>query len=242
MRLVLVHFRASMLELLRYPSFSIPTLLLPAVFFLVFGVPFGGAHPHEVMASFAAFAVMGVAFFQFGVGIAIERVSPWQLFLRTLPAPTRVRLAARLLSALAFATAAAAAGVAAAVVATDVDLATASWARFAIALLAGAVPFGLIGIALGYWLSPKGALPGANLLYLGLAYAGGLWTGVRHLPGAVDDISPYLPTRQWGEVLWPAVLGHPWHLRPWLWLGLYAGIAGALAGWGYRRDEGERFR
>ena len=241
MRLVFVHFRAAMVELIRYPSFSLPTLLLPAVFFLAFGVPYGGAHPNELMASFAAFALMGVAFFQFGVGIAIERVSPWQLFLRTLPASGRVRFAARLLSALAFGASAAAAVILVAVAVTDVDLGITSWARFSIGLLAGSIPFGLTGIALGYWLTPKGALPGANLLYLGLAYAGGLWTGARNLPGAVDAVSPHLPTRQWGEVLWPAVRGDPWPLGAWIWLGCYSAVVGAVAAWGYRRDEGERF-
>ena len=31
------------------------------------------------------FAVIGVAFFQFGVGIAVDRASPWEAYLRTLP-------------------------------------------------------------------------------------------------------------------------------------------------------------
>ena len=34
----------------------------------------------------------------------------------------------------------------------------------AAALVLGSIPFALLGIALGYWASPRGALPVANLL------------------------------------------------------------------------------
>ena len=39
MRLVLLHARATTVELLRYPAFLVPTLLFPAVFFLFFVAP-----------------------------------------------------------------------------------------------------------------------------------------------------------------------------------------------------------
>jgi ABC-2 type transport system permease protein len=242
MRLVWAHLRAGTLELLRYPSFSVPTLLFPSIFLLVLGLQYADGRADAVMASFAAFAVMGVAFFQFGVGIAVERTSPWHLFLRTLPAPALVRFAARTLSAALFGLAAAAGVVVTALLTTDAGLGPAAWLRFVVALAVGSVPFALLGIALGYWLTPRGALPGANLLYLGLAYAGGLWTSARQLPGLLDGVSTYLPTRRWAEVLWASVDGRPWRAADWLWLGGYAALFGALAAWGYRRDEGERFR
>ena len=85
MRLVLLHARATTLELLRYPAFLVPTLAFPAVFFLFFVAPRTQAAASVEMATFAGFAVIGVAFFQFGVGIAVERASPWETYLRTLP-------------------------------------------------------------------------------------------------------------------------------------------------------------
>ena len=85
----------------------------------------------------------------------------------------------------------------------------------------GALPFALLGIALGYWASPRGALPVANILYLVLAFAGGLWTTPAHLPGAVASVSPLVPTRQFGNVLWGAAEGRLWRPRDWL---LLAGV------------------
>ena len=70
------------------------------------------------------------------------------------------------------------------------------------ALLVGCIPFALLGIAFGYWLSPRAALPVANLLYLPLAIGGFLWTRpTEAVPHGVDVSSQLLPTRNWMEVL-----------------------------------------
>jgi ABC-2 type transport system permease protein len=242
-RLVRVYVRASRLELLRHPAFSVPSLAFPAMFFLFFVAPRAGRDDADFfLASYAGFAVLGIAFFQFGVGLAGERASPWEVYLRTLPAPTLVRLFGRVLSALEFALAAVLLVAVAAVATTEVGLAPVRWLELAVTLALGAIPFGLLGIAIGYWASPKAALPLANVLYLGLSYAGGLWTRPGDLPDAIASFSPYLPTRQYAEALWNAVLGRPWSGAHWLYLTLYALAFAALAFAGYRRDEGQRYR
>lgn len=242
MRLVILHARAATLELLRYPAFSVPTLAFPALFFLLFVAPGSDADPTLLLASFAGFAILAVAFFQFGVGIASARESPWELFLRTLPLRLRTRFAARALSACLFGLASAALVVAAALATTDAHLPPVRWIGLAGVLLAGSLPFAMLGIALGYWASPRGALPAANLLYLVLAFVGGLWTTPAHLPGAVASVSPFVPTRQFGNVLWGAAEGRLWRPRDWLLLAAWTVALGLLAAWGYRRDEGRRYR
>jgi len=230
------HVKASSLELWRYPSFSVSALLFPPALFLAFAHAY--RQPAETrLAGFAAVAILGVVFFQFGVGIASDRVSTWELYLRTLPVAPRVRIAARVCSALVFAAAAAAVVVAVALGSTEASLSPARWAALCAVLLAGAVPFGFLGIALGYLVRPRAALPVANLLYLPLSYAGGLWAGPRAAAHAFDVV----PTHAWGGLLWWAVGARGFDALP----------AGALAGWGvvfsaiavwaYQRDEGERF-
>lgn len=243
MRLALLHARAGTLELLRLPAFSIPTVGFPSLFFLFFAVPgFAADEPELGTALFAGFAVLGVAFFQFGVGIAAERASPWERYVRTLPLAPTTRFAGRLLSALAFGAASAAVVVAVAVATVSPELSAAAWLRLALALLGGSIPFALLGIALGYLATPRAALPIANVVYLALSYTGGLWTGPENLPDAAADISPLTPTRAYADTLASAALEVPLPTRAWVVLAVYTAGAAWLAAWAYRRDEGQRFR
>ena len=207
MKLVVVHARAMTMELFRYPAFSVPTLGFPALFFLLFVSSRHDRNATLLLASFAGFAFLTVALFQFGVGVAAERETPWEQFLRTLPVRARVRFAARLLSGTLFGLASAALVAVTAVATTDAHLASSGWAALAATLVVGAVPFGLLGIAVGYWASPRGAPAVANILYLLLAFAGGLWMTPARLPGAVAAVSPFVPTRQFGDVLREAAVG-----------------------------------
>lgn len=239
MKILGAHVRAAALELLRYPSFSLSALLFPATLFLVFLHAY--RQPANTrLAGFAAVAILGVVFFQFGVGIASERTSGWELFVRTLPVSPRVRIAARVCSALLFGAAAAGGVAAVAAATTPVSLPPARWLALVAALLLGGVPFGLLGLAIGYAARPRAALPLANLLYLPLSYAGGLWAGPHHpRPGA--RVLDLVPTHAWARLLWAAVGA----------VGFDGGAAALLAAWGavfaliavaaYRRDEGERF-
>ncbi len=236
------HFKDQMLQHLRAPGYLIPTLAMPAMFFFLFeGGTASTVDATFVMASYTMWAILAVAFFQFGVGIASERSTPWESFLRTLPLPPILRLAGRLLAAMVFAVIAGAIVVVVAHLITPTSLAIDRWLPWTAALLAGGVTMAFGGIAIGYWFSPKAAQPVAVLAWLLLAYLGGLWATPGQLPAWTENISPYLPTRLWGELTWPAVLGETASLTPLLGLAAYAVLFAALAVWGYRRDEGIKY-
>ena len=241
MKLLAVHARAMTLELLRYPAYLVPTLLLPTVFFLLFAGSGAGAAVTARTATFAGFAVIGVAFFQFGVGIAVERASPWEAYLRTLPVGPGVRLGARLASAALFAAGAAGLLLLTAAASGEASLAPARWVLLIVALVCGTVPFACLGIALGYWAPARAALPIANLLYLVLSYAGGLWTRPSGLPPPVALLSGFLPTRAFGDALVAAALGLRLDWARWATLLAFACLFAAAGVAGYRRDEGRRF-
>lgn len=243
MNLVLAHFRAEMLALLRTPAYSAITIFMPALIFVFVGLAASDDRESAnfLMASFCIFALLGVAFFQFGVGLAQERGTPWESFLRTLPVTPATRFAARLMAATLFALAAVALVIVLAVTLTDAGMGAGAWLRFVVSVLAAAVPAAFLGIAVGYWASPKAALPVANLLNLGMAFGGGLFIPPEALPGFINRVSIVLPTRQFGELAWAAVLGLDWPLSAWLWVAAYTVVFGALAVWGYRRDEGAKY-
>ena len=80
--------------------------------------------------------------------------------------------------------------------------------------------------------------PSPNLIYLPLAFAGGLWTRPGDLPQAVAaDFSPVLPSRLFGELTWAAIDGRA---VPFLVVGglaAYAAVFALLLALGYRRNE-----
>lgn len=246
MRRVLLNARIQFEELAHIPAFTAPSLGLPLVTYLIFGLPNVHGRPGTadgLLVGFAAFALLGIVMFQFGVGIAADRAAPWERFVRTLPATAAERFAARLLVALAFGVASLVPVCLCAALATPIDLDAGEWARVLLALLLGSVPLGLLGIMLGYLLNERGALPLTNLIYLPLSYAGGLFsTGAGRLPTGLRAISPWLPTRQWSDLLLGFGLGGRVPARSVLALAAYGAVFAALAVVGYRRDEQRQYR
>jgi ABC-2 type transport system permease protein len=243
MSIALAHAKTQTLQHLRAPGYLLPTLALPGLFYFLFeGQDTDAGLVTHLMASYAMWAILGVAFFQFGVGIAEERTTVWERFLRTLPLAGLHRLAGRVLSAGLFAAAAAAVVIIEAHLINPVSVAGDRWLPWTLALLAGGVVVALGGIAMGYWVSRRAATALATLAWLLLAYLGGLWALPAELPSWTDAVSPHLPTRLWAELTWAAVQGQPTSLGDWLGLLAYALGFAVLALWGYRRDQGTSYR
>lgn len=243
MSLVLEHYCATMVGLIRTPAYSLVTVLIPGVVFIFIGTSVGDSREaaNIVMASFAIFAALGVAFFQFGVGIANDRESPWEQFAHVLPVSPGARFAASVLSAVSFAVVAVGVLIIVAIILTEAAMPMNSWMRLLAAVFLGSVPMALLGIAIGYWSPPKAALPIANILYLALSFGGGLFIRPSSMPEFLDALSGVLPIRQIGELAWAAVQGRAWPAEPWLWLIGYTVLFGLIAAAGYRRDEGVRY-
>jgi ABC-2 type transport system permease protein len=238
------HVALLFLDIVRTPAFVIPTVLFPAMFYTIFGVPYARASAdaaNQILASFICFAAVGVALFQFGVGIATERGRPWERYLRSLPVFVEVRFASRVIVAMTFALMAALLVAVIGKVFTPVSFDAAQWATLALYAIAGAVPFVMLGIAIAYLVPPRGALPVTNIVYLLASFAGGFWMPPQELPGFAAAISPYLPTRQYGELLWSvAAPGHN-ASQATLMLACFTLAFSVVAIIGYRRDERSRY-
>lgn len=186
-----------------------------------------------------AFAIIGVTLFQFGVGMAVDRALPWERYVRTLPTPIALRFGARIVVAALFAICAAGIVVLVATLATAARFTPQQWLVIALCALAGAIPFVLFGLAIGYWCSPKAAVPVANVFYLLLSFAGGLWLPPGMLPNFAKALSPFTPTRQFADLLWNAPQGLS--LPALAALAAFAALFAAIALAGYRRDRAARF-
>jgi ABC-2 type transport system permease protein len=103
------------------------------------------------------------------------------------------------------------------------------------------VPFILMGLAIGYSLPQKAAIVVAQVLFLPLAFGGGLMTPPGGAPAFVEAIAPYLPTGGAVRLMWAAVGDYPVHPGSVLALLGWTALLALLAQRAYRRDEGRRF-
>ena len=180
----------------RLPAFSATSLALPVVLFSFFGLPFAGrSGPRGVdvgvflLASFGAYAVGQVMVFGFGIGVAVERGPKVDLLMRATPLPI-AKVAVGMLFALASVLVLFTYGS----VIGGIRLAPGIWLSVIVRLLAGSLPLIALGFAIGYLAGPNAAPAVANLIYLPLAFASGIFLPYEQLPLFVQRVAPYLPT------------------------------------------------
>lgn len=238
------------LKVVRMPAYAIPSIAFPAMFYLLFGVSFGGGRvtPSMTMATYllatyGAFGVIGAALFGFGVGVAIERGQGWLTLKRATPMPPLAYFTAKMVMALIFASIIVLILEVLAFTLGGVRLPAGAWMRLGITLLAGAIPFCAIGLALGSLLGPNSAPAVVNLLYLPLSFASGLWVPLEALPAFIRGVAVYLPPYHLGQLALGAIgggLGAPAWTHVLTLLGFT--LAGLGVAWiGYRRDEDKSY-
>ncbi|WP_181778902.1 ABC transporter permease [Pseudonocardia pini] len=239
-----LHWRYLLLENVRIPIGIVSAAAFPALSLLFFVVPFdyGAEQETAAVVGLTVFAVMSSFLFTFGVGVADDREKSWDPYLRTLPAPAWPRIAGRILSGATFALVAI---VPVIVVGALFTAATTTVPRLAlgiVALLVAGLPFLLGGLAIGYSLPVKAALPVTQLIFFPVAFAGGLLLPPMLFPGWLEAVSVVTPARGARDLVVWAVLGTPPSTVALVVLAAWIVLTAGLAVWGYRRDEGRRFR
>ena len=194
---------AELLQSLRAPEFVLPTLMLPTVFYMIFGIMMSRGGPEVatfLLATYGVFAVMGPALFGFGAGVASEREKGWLSLKRAAPAPAASFIGAKLISTLVFASLALMPIYAAAGFLGGVALTRGEWAMLLATHLSAVVPFALIGLSLGFSFGANAAIAMANIVFLGLAVLGGLWFPVTMFPGLMQTLALGLPSFHLAQV------------------------------------------
>ena len=209
LRAYLLEMRYECLRYLRTPSFILPTLLFPTVFYLLFGIFLahsnGADATRYLLASYLTFGVMAPGLFGFGVSLALERDGGLLTFKRALPMPPGAYLLAKMAMAM--------------VVAGAISLlllGMALWLAHAplnptqvLAVLAsgllGVLPFCAMGLLLGSLIKGQGAPGMVNLVYLPMSFLSGLWFPLSMLPGFLQRIAPLWPSYHLDQLALQAV-------------------------------------
>ena len=236
------------LKLVRIPIFAVSTIVLPLMFYVIFGIAFAGEQAGGVgmttymLVTYGAFGVIGAALFGFGVSVAVERGQGWMRLKQVAPMPPLAYFVAKVLMSLAIATIIVLALFALGALLGGVRLGLHQWAAVGLALVCGALPFSAMGLAFGYLVGPNSAPAVLNLAWLPMAFASGCGSRSPSFPvGAV--VAPFLPPYHFVQLALGTIGASEG--------GSPAAHAGAVlaftvvfllvAVWGYRRDEGRTY-
>lgn len=237
LRLILAHWKLQTLYQLRAPSFVVPVFVYPVLFYLYFAESEANSEAlaNRFLVSYSLYAFLGATLHQVTGSIAEDRRRDWAPYLRTLPYFQWAELAGRFLSALLSAILATLLVAAVAVGISPVTLSLRDLVTLSGAIAFGFIIFFALGTALGYLLNPRAALSIALLIFLSLAYVGGLWTSPHTLPEWAQRLSPLTPSRMWAELSWSATIDHSWSFRNWFGLLCYGAVFVVAAIYGMKR-------
>jgi ABC-2 type transport system permease protein len=194
----LAEARSECLRYMRAPAFMLPIMLLPTMFYLLFGlVMYGSASTDAtryLLVSYGVFGVMSPGLFGFGVSLALERDGGLLTYKRALPMPPGAYLLGKMLMAMA---AAAVVIVLLLVMALTMGHVALSLQQCALLLLTGVLgvlPFCALGMLIGTLIKGQGAPGMLNLIYLPMSFLSGLWVPINMLPKALQQIAPIWPS------------------------------------------------
>lgn len=224
------------LKVWRTPAFALPTLVLPAAFYLMFALLLPGKwgsldRAAYLFATYGVFGIMGPALFGFGVGVAQERENGWLDLKRVSPMPVAAYFFGKIAMSMLFAALVflILSGLA---LAGGVRLAPVAWLGMGLLLVAGTLPFCAIGLLIGVLARAAPAVALVNLIYLPMALLSGLWMPLQVFPRWLQAIGEWLPPRPLSEMALSLVgVGTGDWLVGALQLAGWTGLCLLLAGW-----------
>lgn len=206
-RAYLLEARCEFLRLLRTPSFALPTILFPSMFYLLFGVLLYGSKGVNgfdaatyLLATYSVFGVMAPGLFGFGVVVAMEREQGLLTLKRALPMPPGAYLFSKLVMAMLFAALISLLLMALALGFGHVRMPPGSWLALLVVDVLGVLPFCALGLLVGTLVGGQGAPAVVNLIYLPMSFLSGLWIPLRFLPDFLQRVAPLWPSTHLGQI------------------------------------------
>jgi ABC-2 type transport system permease protein len=220
--------RYEVLRTLRTPAFLIPTIALPVMLYVFFGIVLQGGKANaqvalQVLSGFTMFSVIGPGVFGLGIGFAMERQHGIVTLKRAQPMPFAANLIAKLFSSMSIALIVISLLLTIATAFGHVELTAAQAARTMLVGVLGVVPFCALGLLIGSMVSGTGAPAIVNLIFFPMIYLSGLFPFP--LPKALQTAAMIWPAFHLNQ-LSLAVLGLPTQLNPWISAEMLIGFAG----------------
>ncbi len=233
------------LKNLRFPMYFVSTVLLPVMFYVLFGLLMGRQRIGEVgtttylIAAYGTFGVMGASLFGTAAGLAGDRGFGWLQVKKASPMPPFAYFFAKVVMSIIFSTVDVLLLMTLGMLFGGVRMPALLAAKLLITLVAGALPFCAMGLAIGYFVKPNSAPAVINLFYLPMSFASGLWIPFMFLPKFVQQIAVALPPYHLSQLAF-RLIGYGAATAPqkhWEALIGFAMICLGIAWAGHQRDQ-----
>jgi ABC-2 type transport system permease protein len=207
LRVYATEAKYEILKTVRQPAYVIPTLAFPLLFYVMFGIAFGGRQAvgtvnlaTYLLATYSTFGVMGASLFGFGAGVAMERGYGWLQVKRASPMPPLAYLLAKTAMSLIFSTIIVSLLFILGTQFGGVHLSPGAFLRLMGVMIAGSIPFCALGLAIGCYAAPNAAPAVVNILFLPMSFCSGLWLPLQLLPKFLQRFAPFLPSTHLGQL------------------------------------------
>lgn len=233
------------LKNLRFPMYSVSTIVFPLMFYVLFGLIMGkqmiGGVRNTVylIPAYGTFGVMGASLFGTAAGLSSDRGLGWLQVKRASPMPLFAYFFAKVVMSLIFCTTVVLALLALGYTFGGVHLPAITAAKLLVTLVAGSLPFCAMGLAIGYFAAPNSAPAFINLFYLPMSFCSGLWMPFMFLPHFIQRIALFLPPYHLSQLALNLVGAGQGHTSSEHWQALagFTLICLGVAWAGHRRDE-----
>ena len=248
-----IYFKEAKYEFLKYfrmPVYSLSVVMFPVMFYVLFGLLMSrDAAIGQVristylIASYGTFGVIGASLFANGVGVASERGLGWMQVKRASPMPPFAYFCAKFVASAIFSSIIVLALLTLGTVFGGVHLSLSTAVKLLATLVAGAVPFCAMGLAIGYFAGPNSAPALVNMIYLPLSFASGLWIPIEALPRFLQKFAAALPPYHLAQLALQYVGGmrHGPNSTHWEYLAGFTLLCLGIARLGFQRDEGKMY-
>jgi ABC-2 type transport system permease protein len=228
--------------IVREPTALFFSILMPVAFFALFvsifgGQSSGGTHVGtSMLATFGTYAVLTVTLMNPGITVAQDRERGWLRAKRVSAVPVGVTLAAKVVAALPYAVGVLLAMAATAALTGSLDASAVELLRLGGVLMLGALPFALLGMAIGFQAGSSASSAILTAILMPSAVLSGLWMPLEFLPAFFGHIAQFLPSYHLAQLALAQLRGGPvaGHV---LFLIATTAVTAALAALSYRHTR-----
>ena len=235
--------RLEVRRLLRNRRTILITLVMPVIFFLIFGLNSAYANMRAGHGNVSAFIMISMALYgailataSGGAMVSIERAAGWSRQLRLTPLSPLAYIATKMLTSLVLGLGAVLAVYAAGVITGKPSMPAHLWVTTALCVWIGSLLFAAFGLFIGYLLPSENVMQIIGFALMLCAFGGGLFLPLSQFSPGLQTAATFTPLYGLNQLVHHPLVGGAmdwgWALNVIVWLVIF--VAGAV--WRFRRD------